>query len=324
MTPGPCTAARAARSCRDARIAGPDTRSGACALTPTDISPPAELIARLWRGGHLAADPAPVPLEGGRINRVWRLRGVLYDLVLKLYDPEGATPLFANDPAREAACLAALSGSGLAPAPVAGDARADRPWILYRHLPGTRWREGVEAAAGILARVHGHAPVNGLPAAPDGSAGITHQTLEILSLCRSSEADDLRRCQPPGEVAPSGLRRLLHGDPVPGNIVVQSGHAALIDWQCPALGDPAGDLAIFTSPAMQQLYRGTPLSVEENKAFLMAYPDRTAVERFLVLRPWYHWRMAAYCLYQSERGCSDYAEGLSLERAALPRHALAR
>ena len=265
-----------------------------------------------------------MPLEGGRINRVWRLRGVLYDLVLKLYDPEGASPVFANDPLREAACLAVLSDSGLAPAPVAGDARADRPWILYRHLPGTGWTVGVEAVARVLARVHGHAPVDGLPAAPDGSAEITRQTLEILSLCRSAAVEDLRRCQPPGDVAPSGLRRLLHGDPVPGNIVVQRGHAALIDWQCPALGDPAGDLAIFTSPAMQQLYRGTPLIATENDAFTDAYPDRATVDRFRALRPWYHWRMAAYCLYQSERGRAGYAEGLKLERAALPCYASAR
>ncbi len=324
MTPASCTAARAARSCRDARIAGPDFRCGARALTLTDISPPAELIARLRRGGHLAADPDPVALEGGRINRVWRLRGVLYDLVLKLYDPGGATPLFANDPAREASCLAALAKSGLAPVLVAGDAQADRPWILYRHLPGARWADGVAPVARILARVHDHAPLDRLPTAPDGSAGITRQTLEILSLCRSSEAEDLRRCQPRGDVAASGLRRLVHGDPVPGNIVMQAGRAALIDWQCPALGDPAGDLAIFTSPAMQQIYRGTPLSAAENDAFLKAYPDPTTVERFHALRPWYHWRMAAYCLYQAERGRADYAEGLTLERAALPRHASAR
>ncbi|GAA6200771.1 aminoglycoside phosphotransferase family protein [Aquicoccus sp. SU-CL01552] len=322
--PGPCTAARVARSCRDARIVGPDLRCGARALTPTDISPPAELIARLRRGGHLAADPAPVPLEGGRINRVWRLRGVLYDLVLKLYDPEGATPLFANDPLREAACLSALADSGLAPVPLTGDAQAERPWILYRHLPGKGWTEGVEAVACVLARVHDHAPLDELPTAPDGSAEITRQTLEILSLCRSADVEELRRCQPRGDVVASGLRRLVHGDPVPGNIVVQGGRAALIDWQCPALGDPAGDLAIFTSPAMQRIYRGTPLSAAENDAFLGAYPDPTTVERFHALRPWYHWRMAAYCLYQAERGRADYAEGLTLERAALPRHASAR
>ena len=290
---------------------------GASTLTSPEPQPPAGLTARLRQSGHLAADPDPVPLAGGRTNRVWRLRGKLYDLVLKLYVSEGATPLFANDPAREAACLAALSGCGLAPERVAGDAGATHPWVLYRHLPGAHWVSGAGTAARLLARVHAHGPVVGLPAAPDGSAEITRQTLEILSLCHPSGADELRRLQPGGSVSPSGQCRLLHGDPVPGNIVVQGDQAALIDWQCPALGDPAGDLAIFASPAMQQVYRGTPLSNAEIDAFLRAYPERATAGRFLALRPWYHWRMAAYCQYQVDRGHRDYAEGLALERAAL-------
>ena len=126
--------------------------------------------------------------------------------------------------------------------------------------------------------------------------------------------------EPQGHVAPSGRRRLVHGDPVPGNIVTGPGRAALIDWQCPALGDPAADLAIFASPAMQQVYRGAPLSEAESAAFLAAYPDEETVARYRALRPWYHWRMAAYCLFRAERGRAGYAAGLTLERAALPRY----
>ncbi len=272
----------------------------------------------------LTADVHPERLAGGQTNRVWRLRGEVYDLVLKLYVSGASTPLFANDPAREVACLAALSGSGLAPAPVAADPRAGPPWLLYRHLPGRRWAQGVEAVAHLLARVHAAAPPPGLPWAPDGSAALARQALEILSLCRTARAAELRALAPRGQVAPSGQARLLHGDPVAGNIVVHAGRAALIDWQCPALGDPAEDLAIFTSPAMQLAYRGTPLSAEEKQAFLGAYPDRAALDRYRALGPWYHWRMAAYCLYQAERGRAVYAEGLELERAALRAHASAR
>jgi len=173
-----------------------------------------------------------------------------------------------------------------------------------------------------IASVSGLAP--GLPKAPDGSAALARQTLEILSLCRAPAAEQLRHLQPKGHVAPSGRRRLLHGDPVPGNIVVRDGQAALIDWQCPALGDPAGDLAIFASPAMQRVYRGAPLGVEEKQDFLAAYPDRAAVDRYRALAPWTHWRMAAYCLYQAERGRAAYGEGLELERAALCDYASAR
>ncbi|TDE37054.1 phosphotransferase family protein [Antarcticimicrobium sediminis] len=279
--------------------------------------PPPELIALLHRRGFVAADPRPVPLAGGHTNRVWRLRGQLYDLVLKLYVSDAATPLFANDPRRETACLAALSGSGIAPTPVAADPQAQTPWILYRHLPGTGWTTGGEAVAELLGRVHAQTAPSGLPNAPDGSAELARQTLEILSLCRSSQTHALRVLEPAGTVAPSGQHRLVHGDPVPGNIVMQGPRATLIDWQCPACGDPAGDLAIFTSPAMQLVYRGAPLSTWEKAAFLGAYPDLATVGRALELQPWYHWRMAAYCLYQSERGRAGYTQGLDLERAAL-------
>lgn len=286
-----------------------------------DAHPPAELIAQLRRRGLLPGDLRAVALRGGRTNRVWRLRGIPYDLVLKLYVSDAATPLFANDPGREAACLRALSGTGLAPEVLAADPRADPPWLLYRHLSGACWTDGVAQVAQVLARVHALTTPEGLPAAPDGSAALTRQTLEILSLCRSAQAEELRALEPRGRVAPSGVRRLLHGDPVPGNIVMAETGAALIDWQCPSLGDPAEDLAIFTSPAMQLIYRGAPLRPEEIDAFLTAYPDRAAVARYRALRPWQHWRMAAYCLYQAERGRPGYANGLRLERAALPRHA---
>jgi len=265
----------------------------------------------------LAGDARAERLAGGRTNRVWRLRGGAYDLVLKLYASGGAMPLFANDPAREAACLAALSGSGLAPGLVAADPGGGPPWVLYRHLPGVGWMQGVGLVADLLARVHAAVPPPGLPKAPDGSAALARQTLEILSLCRSAPAAELRALAPRGEVAPSGQARLLHGDPVPGNIMVQDGQATLIDWQCPALGDPVGDLAIFASPAMQHAYRGSPLDGAEKDEFLRAYPDRAAVERYRALAPWYHWRMAAYCLFRAERGRAGYAEGLELERAAL-------
>lgn len=116
---------------------------------------------------------------------------------------------------------------------------------------------------------------------------------------------------------PASKLRLVHGDPVPGNIVVSNRRIILIDWQCPVLGDPAEDLAIFLSPAMQFLYRGSPLADAERQVFLHAYPDRATVARFLALEPWFHWRMAAYCLWQAGRGRSEYARAFELERKAL-------
>ena len=83
------------------------------------------------------------------------------------------------------------------------------------------------------------------------------------------------------------------------------------------MGDPTEDLSLFMSPAMQSLYRGAPLDTPERDEFLAAYPDRRVISRLLDLQPWYHWRMAAYCLWQGERGRPDYADAAELELEAL-------
>lgn len=120
-------------------------------------------------------------------------------------------------------------------------------------------------------------------------------------------------------VPPGGPAVPIHRDPVPGNVIVGADGLRLIDWQCPALGDPAEDLAVFLSPAMQQLYRGAPLAEDEVRAFLNAYPDHAVVARWSALRPWFGRRMAAYCLWQAARGAADYGHAAGLELAALGR-----
>lgn len=281
-------------------------------IPPPPSPPPADLIGRLRRRGLLAGEGAEA-LAGGRSNRVWRLSG---GLVLKLYDPSAATPIFANDAGREAAALIALAGIGLAPELVAAEPAGQAPWVLYRHLPGERWVEGAGAVGRLLGRLHRQPPPD-LPAGPDGSAALAGQGREILALCPDDAG--LAALEPKGEVAPAGRRVLIHGDPVPANIVVGPKGAALIDWQCPALGDPAADLAIFLSPAMQLIYRGAPLDPAEEQAFLAAYPDGRVIARLRALLPWFHWRMAAYCHLQAGRGQTPYAEGLALEVSALQR-----
>ena len=121
--------------------------------------------------------------------------------------------------------------------------------------------------------------------------------------------------RPEIEIAPTADRVLLHCDIVPGNLIENSGGLFLIDWQCPAIGDPVEDIAIFLSPAMQTLYRGHPLSPEEREQFLESY--HTQAERYQTLAPAYHYRMAAYCQWQVERGFPDYAAGRDAEIAAL-------
>lgn len=249
-------------------------------------------------------------LEGGRSNLVFRLG----DAVLKVYDPLCSNPLFANDASREHVMLDNLSGTGLAPQPCDSGMIGRHAWVLYEHIPGAPWRQGVEGVAVLLAKLHNHPKMVDLPSGPNGSEALTFQTRNILNI--RSDPFGFLALQPEGLVPPSQQVSLIHGDPVPGNILVSPKGLKLIDWQCPALGDPTEDLAIFLSPAMQFLYRGAVLTAQEETTFLSAYPKRDVVLRYQDMQPWFHWRMAAYCGWRAQQGDERdrHAMNLELER----------
>jgi thiamine kinase len=258
---------------------------------------------------------APLPLQGGRSNRVWHCG----DLVIKLYLPAGHTPLFANDPALEASALASLAGTGMVPVLRSSGLFEGQSWLAYGHITGAPWQRDTAHVAQLLGRLHDQPAFSGVPRGVNGSAALERQTRAILAKCRQQTADvaQVTALRPFGQVPPLQQLALIHGDPVPGNLLAHDGTLTLIDWQCPQLGDPSEDLALFLSPAMQYLYRGAPLSKPEEEGFLAAYPDPHMVGRYLALKPWFHWRMAAYCLWRSQRGEPRDQVALSLECAAL-------
>lgn len=273
---------------------------------PAHSTPPPWLTLALQRH-HIGLDAAHwTPLSGGRTNLLWRAG----DVVVKAYDPASATPLFPNDPQAEAEALRRFAPHGLAPDLIAqGDG-----WLCYRHLPGACWRDNPAQVAHLLARLHRlpPAPQTQFRAIASGAAALTAQGLAIAQACRAT-------LPPPPAIADPGPVRhptSLHGDAVAGNVIIGPRGPALIDWQCPATGDAAEDIATFLSPAMQWLYRGKPLSTDEVAAFLAAYPDPDPVARYRRLAPLFRWRMAAHCLWKAERGAADYAQALTLELAA--------
>lgn len=279
--------------------------------------PPSGLIEALIERGLASAEDQFEVLVGGRTNRVWKLRGQLRHAVLKLYRNELINPLFRNDPNLESLCLRELELTGIAPKLLANGPFEGGDWVLYDHAPGTCWTSDPEPVARLLHRLHRVAPPKGVPLGCLGSADLTAHAETILSQCSAQAQTDLAARRPTGQVSTVTARRLIHGDPVPGNVLMRNGQAILIDWQCPAIGDPSEDLAMFLSPAMQLLYRGAPLSRLETDRFLSAYPESETVERYQRLKPWYHWRMSAYCHWRKERGAADYAAALDLELNAL-------
>lgn len=279
--------------------------------------PPTDLVDHLSRQKLIASDAQFETLYGGRTNQVWKVLGGDGDKVLKLYRTTLRNPLFRNDAALEAECLHSLAHTGFVPRLRAAGMHEDDRWVFYDHAPGSPWRSGPEKVADLLFRLHSLPIPVDAPGGCNGSADLVRHGRNILDDCTSPERTHLEQLQPEGQIDSLPRRRLIHGDPVAGNILVASTGLTLIDWQCPAIGDPCEDLALFLSPAMQFLYRGTILTSQEEDRFLSAYPDIEIVARYRDLRRWYGWRMAAYCLWRKENGAPDYAKGLELELAAL-------
>ncbi|KUJ77908.1 aminoglycoside phosphotransferase [Ruegeria marisrubri] len=239
------------------------------------------------------------------------------DRVLKLYRTGFNNPLFRNDADLETACLRAFEGAGFSPRLRASGRMLEASWVLYDHAPGSPWRVDPEPVAAVLRALHTHPARIPAPNGCNGSADLAAHGDRILSLCTSPDRATLAELRPSSDVAPLAHRCLIHGDPVAGNVLISGSQTTLIDWQCPALGDPSEDLALFLSPAMQQLYRGSPLSMEEQERFLAAYGDAAITARYRALKPWFAWRMAAYCLWRSENGAPDYSAGYELELETL-------
>ena len=279
--------------------------------------PPERLIQVLRAQQRLPSDAEILPMHGGRTNGVWHVRTSSgRGLVLKLYDPAAGSVLFPNDPAAEARALRSLGPKGLAPEYVAhGTDPKAGAWLLYLHEPGPIWNGNVKQAAQALADIHAvEHPIEGLRVSPGGSANLIRQGEALLANCANTErVRQLRAARPAVHAGPVQTLGLIHGDPVPGNMLCSPDGAFLIDWQCPAMGDAAEDLAVFLSPAMQLLYRGTLLADEDTCAFLAAYPVKHVVARYQMLRPLFNWRMACYCLNRWNAGHHDYAEGYRLE-----------
>lgn len=269
--------------------------------SPDATPPPEALIASVLARFPGIAQADWALLAGGRVNRLWRVG----PLVIKAYDAAGGSPLFPNDPDAEARALTLAAPLGLAP-PLAAQGSG---WIAYHHASGTPWRADPALAARLLARVHGVAVrTRTFRRPPIGPGAVAAQARLIAEACRGA--------LPPLPLPPAlplPARAFLHGDAVAGNLIVSGEEGVLIDWQCPALGDPVDDLATFLSPAMQMLYRGAPLTGEESRAFLAAYPDPATVARYHAMAPLLHWRIAAHCLWRAERGAQGYRQALELE-----------
>jgi thiamine kinase len=298
---------------------------------PAAEAPPVLLVEDLVARGIVSSAAQWQPLRGGRTNSLWLVTGASGPVVVKRYALEAATPLFPNDPNSEAQVLQVLAATGMVPQILCHGMSQAGPVLVYSHHDGAPWRCDPATAARPLKMLHNLTvphDLHGLRHAPDGSKALKDQTFAILDQMPVQTAALVRGLEPDLNIPPNGENRILHGDPVPDNIICADhgagGNAVLIDWQCPAQGDPVLDLALFLSPTMQIITRGTPLSDLERHQFLTAYDDTRVSSRLSAMQPVFHWRMAAYCLWKMTRPVPDqsYAAGFEAEMNALKQFAL--
>ncbi|CUH51376.1 Phosphotransferase enzyme family protein [Shimia marina] len=241
----------------------------------------------------------------------------LESIVVKLYKGPARNPLFPNDPDAEARLLRFLAPNDIAPKLLGCFETGAGRCNVYAHIPGNIWSENTESVAKLMRKLHGLPPPQGLRLIPDGAAALRAQ----IETIQSQYGQNLPFPDALSEIAvPANAPMvLLHGDIVPGNLIENETGLYLIDWQCPAVGDPCEDIAVFLSPAMQSLYRGKVLSQTEADAFFDGYDAPEITTRYKRLAPLYHARMATYCQWQIEHDQPAYAEGLQLELEALQR-----
>ena len=272
-----------------------------------------ELVA----AGYQEAEGHWSPLTGGRTNQIWRVGDGPNAIVCKLFSSVRGTDLFPNSPEDEALALQALTKSRIAPVYIGALSISAGNCLLYRFVKGEPAGTNVASVATVLKELHAFPPPAGLRKINGGSGEILRQGDEILAKCVGAHKRLLMALRPPTINTNAARPVFLHGDPVPQNIVLASHGAVLVDWQCPALGDPCEDLSTFLSPAMQTLYGNGPLSTKQRQEFLTAYNMPETTHRLGQLQLHFNWRMAAHCLWKTENGEADYEQGLALELAEL-------
>ncbi|MDB2600409.1 phosphotransferase [Amylibacter sp.] len=245
---------------------------------------------------------------GGQTNKVWRLKGE-QDLICKLYLETKTNPLFNNTPEAEYTCLLWLEGSDIAPKPYKYLKTPFGEVLLYNYIKGQTWSHDVGSVSELLNRIREHKYPKGLRILSNLPSDIKQNGHEIINKLNNYHKNKLIKICP--DVSISNIEPvLLHTDVVPGNLISGGEGLRLIDWQCPAIGDPIVDIMMFLSPGMHEIYGSGELSIKDRHTFLMNLTPKLRI-RYNILGPLYHWRLAAYCFWKAEQGSVEY------EKAAL-------
>jgi hypothetical protein len=252
-------------------------------------------------------------LRGGYWNQVMKVACAEGSFVLKRYVEVLPNSLFPNLPEAEAAALDRLKGLAVAPEP-AGFWPEQRI-LVYRYVEGDLWSDNTGDVADLLRRKE-RADPSGFRRVPWQPDQILAEGDRLLARCAEDELSTrLRLARPkPFDIAPPERLSLIHTDIGAGNLVGAGDGSRLIDWQCPAEGDLVEDVYSFLSPAFQILSDRTPLA--DTGPFFSALAMPSIRTRYFRLRPFFAYRMAAYCCLRYQGAGDDRALHDRYHRAA--------
>lgn len=281
--------------------------------------PPAQIASWLFGSDSEINELKPIRLDGGSTNAVYLVTlapsGV--KVVLKVSTEGSDTPLFENRPQTEWRLLCALSTIGVAPMPISKLSLGDGEFALaYHFVEGKLGARSPSALAGVLRTTHESSPVFSLQTRVMNAPDLLVQSDQLLSVPLPKWAVALKPKRP--VQLPKIKPRLIHSDPIFNNIVTdKNGKTVLIDWQCPALGDPLEDIAHATSTGMAEAYSAPPpFDVWD---VLEEYGEQSLTMRASSCLPLYSWRMLCYCHWQASQGHTRYAAAVEHEAGLLDR-----
>ncbi len=247
-------------------------------------------IAALFARVGLPERPVQLTsLQGGYLNEVLLIETDTRRFVLKFLAEADTGTLFPNLPEAEAEAARRLAGLDVAPDLIGywPDARA----IACDFVEGGTWSGDVAAVADLLLRKEAADPA-GFRAVPLTPHAILAEGAALFARAPGVTPPP---CPAPVDLPPPARLSLIHTDIGPANLIGAGAGLRLIDWQCPAAGDPCEDIYSFLSPAFQILSGRAPLSPGDRAAFFTALDRPDLQARHRQLEPFYAWRMAGYC-----------------------------
>jgi len=255
-------------------------------------------------------------VSGGHSNQVWRIICDGKRLVVKSFPTDWNNPLFENSAHLEIWSLQNLATLHIAPVYQGSGTANGIPFVVYEHLDTVGETIAPEDVGVVLRQLHqSTAKLNtafrNVPQLQNPVRRMLNLNLDIpASVSRILDVN-----QDAFETVPR--RSLLHGDPTMSNFVLSRHGLKLIDWQCPALGDPIWDLAVFLSPAMRVAYRQKIVTEQDIDACLLGYGDDEIANSFRKHRSLFAAIFATYCIWQCQQGKLQYSSALDAELEVL-------